>query len=121
MVISLPVTSFPLLANLFGGTSVAPLPVVFMAILLVAWYLPGLIRGKSLPSHAVPLLVFVIMALVSTFLGQFLLTPTFRNIPPWRNILEAIITLGMGIGFYMVVVQYLDNEGKLKHFLRLIN
>lgn len=121
MVLTLPVTSFPLLANLFGGTSVAPLPVVFLVILLIAWYLPGLIRGKSLPRHAVPLLVFVIMALVSTLIGQFLLTPTFRNIPQWRNIFEAIITLGMGIGFYLVVVQYLAKEGKLKHFIRLIN
>ena len=121
MVLTLPITSFPLLASLFGGTSVAPLPVVFLVILLIAWYLPLLIRGKSLPRHAIPLLVFVLMALVSTLLGQFLLTPTFRNIPPWRNILEAIITLGMGIGFYLVVAQYLDSEGKLKHFIRLVN
>jgi hypothetical protein len=121
MVLALPVTSFPFLANMFGGTSVAPLPVVFLVILLVAWYLPGLIKEKRLPRHAIPLLVFVIMALVSTLLGQFLLIPTFRNIPPWRNIVEAIITLGMGISFYLVVVKYLDSEGKLKHFIRLIN
>jgi hypothetical protein len=121
MVLALPVTSFPFLANMFGGTSVAPLPVVFLVILLVAWYLPGLIKEKRLPRHAIPLLVFVIMALVSTLLGQFLLIPTFRNIPPWRNIVEAIITLGMGISFYLVFVKYLDSEGKLKHFIRLIN
>jgi len=121
MVLTLPITSFPLLANLFGGTSVAPLPVIFLVILLISWYLPLLIRVKRLPRHAIPLLVFVFMALVSLLLGQFLLTPTFRNIPPWRNILEAIITLGMGICFYLVVVQYLDSEDKLKHLVRLIN
>jgi len=121
MVLTLPITSFPLLANLFGGTSVAPLPVVFLVILLIVWYLPLLIRGKSLPRHAIPLLVFVIMALISTLVGQFLLTPTFRSILPWRNIIEALITLGMGVGFYLVVVQYIDKEGKLKHFIKLIN
>lgn len=121
LVLTLPITSFPLLADLFGGTSVAPLPVVFLAILLVAWCIPGIIKEGQIPRHTIPLLLFVVISLISTLVGQFLLSPSFRGISPWRNILEALITLGMGVGFYLVVSQYLNNEDKLYRFVKMIN
>ena len=121
MVVTLPVTSFPMIANIFGGTSVAPLPVVFLAILTIGWYLPHFIKERRLPRHAVPLLVFVILALISTLAGDFLLTPSFRAISPWRNSLEGIITLAMGVCFYLVISEYLDSKDKINKFIRLIN
>ena len=121
MVITMPITSFPLIANIFGGTSVAPLSVVFLVILTIGWYLPKFFKQKHLPQHAITLLVFVVMALVSTLVGDFLLTPSFRAISPWRSSLESIITLVMGLCFYLVITQYLDSSEKIKKFIKLIN
>ncbi|MCJ7696242.1 MAG: O-antigen ligase family protein [Anaerolineaceae bacterium] len=121
LVVSLPITSFPLLANIFGGTSVAPLSVVFLIPLLVIWYLPKLIKEKNIPKHALPLLLFIVFVLISSLAGYYFITPSFRSIPVWRSIFEAIVTLGMGVCFYLVVSKFIDNESKLRTFIKLIN
>lgn len=121
MLVSLPVTSFPLLSRLFGGTSVAPLSLIFLVFLLLAWYVPLLFKTRAIPRHSLPLMLFMILALISSLAGYFLLTPTFREISPWRNLLESLVTLGIGVCFYLVVSTYLDSSKKVGQFLRLIN
>jgi len=121
LVASLPITSFPLLASIFGGTSVAPLSVLFLIPLLAIWYLPKLIKDKSFPKQAIPLLLFVFFALISSLAGYYILTPSFRSIPIWRSIFEAVVTLGMGACFYLVVTEFISSESKLRTFIKIIN
>ena len=53
-----PITSFPLLSNLFGGTSVAPLAILPMVLLVLIVVLPEFLNKKAFPKQFQPLYVF---------------------------------------------------------------
>lgn len=121
LVFSLPITSLAVLSRALGGTSVAPLSAIFLLILVTLWLGPGIIKGKGIPIQAIPILGFMIIAIITSLLSFFRPTPSFKNIPPWRNSLEGIITLGMGLCFYLTIALFVDNKEKLLGFIRLIN
>ncbi len=121
LVFLLPITSFPLLAKAAGGTDVAPISVVFLLILVVVWFLPGILRGSGVPQHSVPLLIFFLIALISSLLAYFYPIPSFKNEPIWKNELPNIITLGIGVCFYLVTSLWISDEKKLKTFFRIVN
>ena len=102
--ISLPFSSFPLLSRLFGGTSVAPLALVFMAALALEVVVPALLKDKTIPSQVTPLVVFFLLALCTSALAYFRQVPSFRAISLLRNGLEGFLTLLLGIGFLWVTI-----------------
>lgn len=117
----LPITSLPILSRAMGGTSVAPLSAIFLLILVLVWFLPGFFRNQILPVQALPLLVFVIIALVSSLLSVFLPIPSFRDISPLDNAISSWVTLAVGLFFYLVSLFYLDSEQKFHQFIRIVN
>ncbi|MFZ3070364.1 MAG: O-antigen ligase family protein [Anaerolineaceae bacterium] len=121
LLVCLPFTSFPAISRLFGGTSVAPLSAVFLVILLVIFMIPYGISHRSIPRQSLPLIIFVILALVATAFGNFLSIPSFRDIPAWRNSLEGLITIFVGVGFYLVTTLIIRDTDMLKSTLRWIN
>lgn len=121
LVFFLPLTSLPLLSKVMGGTNVAPISAVFLAILVFIWLVPGLVHHRALPYPAVPLLVFFFLALLSSFLAFFLPVPTFKNEGIWKNLLSSLVTLGVGTCFYLVASLWLSDESKLAHFFRIVN
>ena len=60
--LALPVTSFPIIANLFGGSNVAPLSLVFLLVLVFTFILPQVIKTGRLPAQITPLLLFFLAA-----------------------------------------------------------
>ena len=64
LMLALPFSSFPLISRTLGVQSVAALSVIFLFILLVMWFLPYLWRGGRLPLAAIPILAFVLVALI---------------------------------------------------------
>ncbi len=121
MVILLPITSLPLLSQLFGGAFITPISFVFLGVLTFSWLLPRIINKKSFPIQSVPLFVFLIFVLISSILSVFLQIPSFRDIPNWKNSLEAFITLMISICLYLLVSSYIDSKQKLTRFIRLVN
>ena len=121
LVFLLPITSLPLLAKAAGGTDVAPISVVFLLILVLIWLLPGILRGRGVPQQSIPLLIFFLIALIASFLAFFYPIPSFKNEPIWNNELPNIITLGIGVCFYLVTSLWISDEGKLKTFFRIVN
>ncbi|TLN00454.1 hypothetical protein FDZ74_16595, partial [bacterium] len=117
----LPVTSLPLLSRVMGGTDVAPLSVVFLAILVLIWLLPYVIRSRGIPIHSIPLIVFVLLALVSSLLAFFLPVPSFQTEALWKNELTNFISLGIGVCFYLVASLWISDEEKLARFFRIVN
>lgn len=99
--ILLPITSSPLLIKL-TGTLVAPPSMILIGLLLILSFLPRIRRGGSLPLEAAPLFFFVLAALLSTGLSFFIHIPTFKNASMWKEALEALITLGMGISVFLI-------------------
>ncbi len=102
LLVSLPVTTFPLLAGFFGGeTPVSPLGLIPLGILTVIWLVPYLVRGGKVPGLAGPLLGFAVVALVSVAAANFLpLLPYKGQVPPAREA-RALLTIGIGLAFYL--------------------
>jgi hypothetical protein len=121
LLVSLPFTSLPILSRLFGGTSVAPLSLVFLALLAVIFFIPNFLKLRTLPRESLPLLVFVLLALISCGLAYFRPIPSFREIPIWRNQLEGLVTLAMGIGFYLITLAMITKKSDMLSSLKWLN
>ncbi len=121
LLLALPITSFPAIAMLFGGSNVAPLSLLFLIPLVFTFLLPHIFKNKSLPVQSIPLLLFFLAALLSTALAWFRQTPSFQEACFLRNNVEGLLTLGTGIVFYLVAALIIDNEAELKRTLKWIN
>lgn len=115
LLILLPLSSFTMLSNLMGGTNVAPLSLIPMLVLLVFSFLPFFIKsGFKLPYQLKPLLLFFLIGLLSTLLVSFRDVPSFQDFSLPKEILEAIVTFIIGVGFYIVTIYMVDDEEKLR-------
>lgn len=121
LVFFLPVTSLPLLSKVMGGTDVAPLSAAFLAILVLIWLIPHIIHSRGVPTHSIPLIVFVLLAMVSSLLAFFLPVPSFKSEGLWKNELTNFISLGIGVCFFLVASLWISDEEKLARFFRIVN
>ena len=121
LLLALPITSFPFLSRLFGGTTVAPLSFLPMVLLILMVVVPDFLKNKSLPKQFQPLYVFFLIALLSIALAFFRELPSFRSIPIWRNAVEGVVTLLFGFGFYLVTIYCLKDQKQIRKALRWIN
>lgn len=117
----LPVTSSPLVAKLIGGTMVAPLSALVLLALLAVWFVPYLLRGGQLPPQTLPLFGFLLAGLVASGAAFFYAFPPRGDAVLWRNELEAILSLGLGILFYLLMAAWPCSEQRVKFVLRWIN
>ncbi|HWR66130.1 MAG TPA: O-antigen ligase family protein [Bellilinea sp.] len=121
LMLALPFSSFPLISRTLGVQSVAALSVVFLFILLVVWCLPYLWHGGRLPLAAIPILAFVLVALFATFGSMFIDMPAFRDFSRWRNTVENLVTLGVGISAYLIASSWPAEKKDFDHLLRWLN
>ena len=121
LALCLPFTSFPLVARLTGSSMVAPLSAVPLAILLITWFIPYLLRSGRLPSQSYVLLIFCTAALLSTAAAFFIYFPPFKTANITTNSLKAVVTLGAGLCFYLVVAVWPDQADRLRFLIRWIN
>jgi len=121
MVALLPITSMPLVARFTGGSMVAPPSMIFMGVLFVVWFIPYLIKKGKLPRQILPLLLFVIIAVVSACLAFFRNVPSYYTDSLPRSILEGILTLGIGVCFYLLTSGFAARPGLLERTIRVIN
>jgi len=102
LLLFIPISSFPLLAKYTGGASVSPLSMVPLIFLVVFWFIPYLVRGGRLPLLSVPLLGFVVVVLISCLRAPFLEIVPFKGQTLITREVRAVITLGIGLGFYFI-------------------
>ena len=122
MVVLMPITSMPLVARLAGsGTTVASPAGVFLFALLLFWFIPGLLRGKSFPHPVVPLVVFALAVITITAVSLFFLDPPYKDNSPLKESLKAVSTLGIGLSFYLITTLWLSDIKKMKLTIQLIN
>jgi O-antigen ligase len=117
----LPVTSFPLLSKLAGGTLVAPLSILPLVWLVLTWLPYYLAKKKNLPGELKPLLWFIYFVLISCGLAFFLKMPEFKGHRVLADEVEAIITLGIGVSFLLVTISRVKNLEEIKKSLFWIN
>ncbi len=121
LILTLPITSVPVLARLSGASTVAPLATLPLVWLLVVWLLPYLWRRGGAPRLALPFLAFVAITLIATLSATFIEIPSFKGVSPQSQQLEALVTLAVGASFYVVAAIWPRSEGRLTLTFRLIN
>ncbi len=114
----LPITSFRYFpSGLGGGTLVRPLSLYPLLILLLLATLPRLWH-RSLPKTVLTLLPFVIAVLMSAAVSFLLGIEPALGVSVGERVLRALITLAIGLSFYLTVAVIPTSSAELRSALR---
>ncbi len=119
VILGLPVTSFPLLGRLTGAI-VAPFSAIPLALLLAVWLVPYLIDGGMFPAEILPLIYFIIIAVIISALAFFLNGYYSQGRDFFDQSLRAFVTVGIGVCFYLVFSAFPQDEKILRRTLIFI-
>jgi O-antigen ligase len=111
----------PFVARLSGADNVAPLSGIFLAILVIFWLIPYLWKKGTIPFPSKPLLAFVVVALLATACAFYIDIPIFKGVSIPMSAVKGVLTLGIGVSFYLVISTYITDEQKLKTTLQLVS
>ncbi len=118
--ISLPVTSFPFFPPVMGGGAlVRPLSLYPLAVLLLLLVFTRQ-RARPLPRTLIPLLVFVLAAVAATALGLMQGIEPAIDISFEERAARMLVTLFLGVAFYLVVAMIPSSEAELEWTLRFL-
>jgi hypothetical protein len=118
--VALPITSFPPIVNRLKVV-VAPLSALPVAVLLLVWFLPYLLRRGKLPIECVPFLVFLLAVLGVTSGAMFLEIGGLKEKDILGQELGALLTLAIGAAFYFLFATWPQEEQQLQNTLRWLN
>jgi hypothetical protein len=122
IILLLPITSFPILSRLAGGTMVAPASVIPLVWLALFWFVVYVIKKGTIPRESIPLLFFVSVAITASALAFFLDVPPFKGREILGEEISAILTLLVGVTFYLVTASWLSkSRPRLIFTLKLVN
>jgi O-antigen ligase len=102
----LPVTSFPLLSRLMGYPTVSPASLIPLAWLAL-WLVSFLRKNGPIPRESIPLLFFCSVSLLASAYAVFLPVPSFKGQPSLGEEITALVTLTIGVMFYLVTAAWL--------------
>jgi O-antigen ligase len=118
LLVTVPITSFPIIAKLAGGSQVSPLAGAPLFLLVLLWLIPRFLKRRALPALSLPLLVFISLALLSICASFFIgIRPSLNQTPLSRS-LRGFATLLVGGAFYLVAAQIPDSREKIRKSLR---
>jgi hypothetical protein len=84
-------------------------------ILLLLWVVPLLLRKGELPKETIPLIIFILVAILSCAVAYFYLVPGFKGKSIPGQEIRALFTLFVGVTFYLVTTTWVRNIDKLKN------
>jgi hypothetical protein len=118
--VALPVTSFPFFPSGLGGeTLVRPLSIFPLIALFLFGTIPNLFK-RRLPKTFLPLFAFCCVALISSALALTNRSDVFLGISLPARVLRNLITLGLGLAYYLTVSLTPKSWDELKSTLRWI-
>jgi hypothetical protein len=120
MLFLLPVTSMPAVRELLHINTIASPSVLFLAILIVIWLLPYLLRNGVLPGEINPLVGFMLVCLLSIAASLFLIIPSFKDAGLISPSLSAFITLLVGAGYLLLTYSRLSTQDGFRKTLIFI-
>jgi O-antigen ligase len=118
LLVTVPITSFPMIAKLAGGSQVSPLAGAPLLLLVLFWLIPHFVKGRTLSALSLPLLAFVSLAFFSICASFFIgIQPSLGQTPLSRS-LRGFATLLVGGAFYLVAAQFPDSREKVRKSLQ---
>jgi O-antigen ligase len=120
LLLLLPVTSMPIIVKLVHSDTVAAPSGIFLFILVLFWLIPYFISHGRLPKTAIPLLVFSGLAIAASALAFFYHIPFYKNHNIFNETITALLTLGIGIAFYLVTMTIIRDEKWLRVTLQIV-
>jgi hypothetical protein len=118
----LPITSFPLLSHLAGGTDVAPAAVLPLGWIVLFWFIPHLFKKGVIPRESKPLFFFVSIVIIACAAAFFLNIPPYKSATILNEEIRSIVTLSIGVAFYLVTASWLsESPRRLAFLLKWIN
>ena len=121
LVILLPITSFPLIVKLVGSDVVGLPSGLLLLFMIAVWYIPWIIKQGSIHRSSIPLLAFVAVAVFSSALAVYRWIPVGTGSEIFREVATSLVSLGLGVGMYLVSTQWTKKPGRIQITLRLIN
>jgi hypothetical protein len=118
LLVTIPITSSPLIARFTGETPVSPLAGVPLLLLAILWLVPYLLGGGRLPKFALPFLAFLGVVLISSLRAPFLEIYPFKGNTVLGREVRSLITLGMGACFYLIATSLPQTESRLRASLK---
>lgn len=120
LLVSLPVTSFPYFPPAIGGEAlVRPLALYPLAVLIAVTILPSLVL-RRLPKTTLALLLFVLIALISSLLSLLRGIEPALGISATARVLRGVFTLGIGCAIYLAFTLLPRSEQDLRFSLRWV-
>lgn len=120
MLVAIPVTSFPLVRGYVGDSSVYPLSALILFFLIWLWLIPYALKNGRFPMPVRPLLLFAALAVVSAAFGLSLTILPYKGQTPLSREARALITLGIGLCFYLCSSTLPHSERRLRWSLRAL-
>jgi len=120
LLVLVPISSFPPLAGIAGGSGsvVAPLAAVPALLLLGLWVVPQWLKGDRLPPWSGPLFAFVGIAILASAGSVFLDLYPFLGQDGIGRSVRALATLVVGLTFYFTSAAYPTTEARLRASMR---
>ena len=119
LLVAIPVTSFPWVEATIGGETVSPLSLLPL-LLLIAWLVRYLRRGGSLPLALRPLLLFGLLAAVSSAASLMLPLGPYKGQTVLTRSFHGMATLAIGLCFYACATLLPSDPARLRSSLRAI-
>jgi O-antigen ligase len=117
----LPFSSVPLVSYLVHSDSVAAPSALPLFWLSLIWFIPFIIKGGRLPHVTLGALALTLVALISSAAAFFIDVPSFKGISILSREMQALLTLAIGMAFYLVVSAWPRDTRKLHITLQVIN
>jgi hypothetical protein len=120
VLIGLPLTSFPVITRITGAT-VAPFSAIPLAILVLVWFLPYLLRRGSLPNESILLVVFTLFVLAVAAYSFFEDVGIFRDRSMLGQFVRTMVPFGTGMAFFFITSAWSKDQAKLRQSLQFIH
>jgi hypothetical protein len=119
LLIGLPLTSFPILSKITGAV-VAPFSAIPLAVLLLIWLVPFLLNRGKFPAEVLPILYFVLIALIISAVAFFMDGYYDRSRNFFDQSIRAFVTLGIGLSFYLIFAAFNQSKASIRMTLVFI-
>ncbi len=122
LILLLPFTSLPLVAQWVRTNSVAGPSVLPLFWLGLTWFLPFVFLGRGkLPAQTIPFLGLVFVCIIASAQAHFIDIPRYKGVSLFREEADALLTLGVGVGFYLLAASWPRSTTRLRQTMILLN